>query len=93
MAADDPPIERRSDARPIVHKAGTISSGNQSIECTIRNQHAQGAELRVDAEADIPETFMLHVPADGVTYRAVLRWRKKERVGVQFYASGVRLWP
>lgn len=90
MTADDPPIERRSDARPTVLKEGTITGENLSIGCTVRNQHAQGAELRVDPEAVIPNSFTLHVPADGASYRAVLRWRRNERVGVQFYVSGVR---
>ncbi|WP_082222398.1 PilZ domain-containing protein [Mesorhizobium loti] len=90
MTADDPPIERRSHVRPTVLKEGTINGENVSIGCTIRNQHAHGAELRVDPEAVIPHTFVLHVPADGASYRAAVRWRRKERLGVQLYASGVR---
>jgi hypothetical protein len=30
---------------------------------------------------------LLFVPADGVAYQAVVRWRKKERLGVQFYGT------
>ncbi|WP_352784490.1 hypothetical protein [Mesorhizobium sp. M0643] len=35
-------------------------------------------------EALVPEHFLLYVPTDGVAYRSVLRWRRNDRVGVQF---------
>ncbi|PBB47224.1 PilZ domain-containing protein, partial [Mesorhizobium loti] len=33
----------------------------------------------------VPERFVLLVHVDGARYRAVVRWRKKERLGVQIY--------
>ncbi|QKC86352.1 PilZ domain-containing protein [Mesorhizobium sp. NZP2077] len=82
---DDPPIERRSHLRTAVLKDGAIITGDVKIACSVRNQHAHGAELRVDPGVVVPERFVLHVRADGVEYRAVVRWRKNERLGVQIY--------
>jgi len=79
----DPPIERRSHSRNLVLKEATIHSGDASINCLVCNQHAHGAELRVKADIEIPDRFVLHVPVDQTSYRAVVRWRRKERLGVQ----------
>ena len=77
--------------KPRVHrqrvlKGGSILSGinNSAINCTIRNMHRNGAELRVPLDARIPQEFLLYVPVDGVGYRAFVRWRKLDRVGVAF---------
>ena len=82
---DDPPIERRSLPRAAVLKDGTIITEDVKIACSVRNQHAHGAELRVEPGVVVPERFVLYVPADGVEYRAVVRWRKNERLGVQIH--------
>ncbi|TPN75991.1 PilZ domain-containing protein [Mesorhizobium sp. CU2] len=88
-----PKVERRLHAREFVLKDATIVADNVRIACSVRNQHEHGAELRVDPNALIPERFLLDVPADAITYRAVARWRRNERLGVQLYANAVRLTP
>ncbi|WP_095091357.1 PilZ domain-containing protein [Mesorhizobium sophorae] len=85
MSPIDPPVERRSDARGIVLKEATIITDDAKISCSVRNQHVHGAELRVDPGVTIPDRFVLHVPADDASYRAVVRWRRNERLGVQIY--------
>ncbi len=67
-------------------KGATIILGirNSEISCTIRNQTAAGAELKVPLEARIPHTFLLYVPVDGIAYRSEVRWQKNDRVGVAF---------
>lgn len=40
--------------------------------------------MKVSPDARVPAEFLLYVPVDGVAYRATLRWREKDRVGVQF---------
>jgi hypothetical protein len=77
---------RNREHRPRVLKGATIISGAKlsEISCVVRNQHCDGAELKVPLEAPVPETFLLYVPIDGVAYRAILRWRRNDRVGVQF---------
>ncbi|MER8503624.1 PilZ domain-containing protein [Mesorhizobium sp. M0833] len=78
--------ETRRDHRQRVLKRATIiiSITSSEISCTMRNQHAGGAELKLPAETRIPTEFLLYVPVDGVAYRSVVRWRKNEKVGIQF---------
>ena len=85
MNSTGPPIERRSHARGIVLKDATIIIDDVNIVCSVRNQHVHGAELRIEPGVLVPDRFVLHVPADEASYRAVVRWRRNERLGVQFY--------
>ncbi|MFD1988330.1 PilZ domain-containing protein [Mesorhizobium newzealandense] len=85
MSPTDPRPERRSHPRGIVLKGATIITDDANISCSVRNQHHHGAELRVDPGLTIPDRFVLHVPADDTSYRAVVRWRRNERLGVQIY--------
>ncbi|MBZ9794073.1 PilZ domain-containing protein [Mesorhizobium sp. ES1-4] len=79
----EPPIERRSHLREVVLKDAFIITQDGEIGCAVRNQHEHGAELRVAAGAEVPDSFRLRVPLDGATYRAEVRWRKGERLGIQ----------
>ena len=73
----------------ILDNAEIITSiHNSEIACVVRNQHTSGAELKVAADAIIPERFSLYVPVDGVAYEALVRWRRNDRVGVQFTGTG-----
>lgn len=81
-AANKPPRERRNR----VLKGASIITGvnNSEISVTVRNQNSGGAELRVPADARVPERFLLYIPVDGIGYRSIVRWRRNDRVGVQF---------
>ena len=85
--ASYPETERRLLAREFVLKEATIIAGAVRIGCSVRNQHEQGAELRVAADTGIPERFLLEVPADDTTYRALVRWRRNDRIGVALYSN------
>jgi hypothetical protein len=39
-----------------------VDLSKSEISCTIRNQHSNGAELRVPLGANIPAEFTLYVP-------------------------------
>ncbi|TGS80988.1 PilZ domain-containing protein, partial [Mesorhizobium sp. M2D.F.Ca.ET.178.01.1.1] len=67
-------------------KCGSIITGiqNSEISCTLRNQNDGGAELKVAPDAHVPDRFLLYVPVDGVAYPSEVRWRRNDRVGVQF---------
>jgi hypothetical protein len=84
----DDSTETRSH-RPRVLKGGTIIFGpnNSEVSCTVRNQHAGGAELQVCPEARAPVEFLLYVPVDGVAYRSVVKWRRKDRIGVEILGT------
>ncbi len=78
--------EHRRERRQRVLKRATIvlCLEKSEITCTIRNQNSGGAELMVPLEAVVPTEFLVYVPVDGIAYRAVIRWRRKDRIGVQF---------
>jgi hypothetical protein len=84
MVANDQ--DNRREYRQRVLKGATIiiNLSKPEIRCTIRNQHANGAELHVAADNNIPSEFVLFVPTDGTAYRCEKQWRKGERVGVRF---------
>jgi hypothetical protein len=85
MAAPAESKPEREHRRRVLKGAAILSGiANSAVTCTIRNMHANGAELVVPVEARVPEEFLLYVPADGIGYRATLRWRKLDRCGVQF---------
>ncbi|UCI06409.1 PilZ domain-containing protein [Mesorhizobium sp. B1-1-8] len=84
MEPSEPRKERRLHQRETVFKTATIMT-DPTINCSVRNQHERGAELLVPAESLVPDRFLLKVPADGTIYQAVARWRRRERLGVQFY--------
>lgn len=69
-----------------VLKGATILRGpkESEVSCTVRNQHEDGAEIQVSGETALPERFLLYVSADNTAYRAVVRWRKGTKVGLQF---------
>ena len=69
------PVER--ERRQRVLKGGSILTDIDvsTVNCTIRNMHGGGAELRVDPAAIVPERFLLYVPTDQICYQCELRWR------------------
>jgi hypothetical protein len=81
--------EPQRDRRPRVLKGGTIITGiqNSEVSVMVRNQHESGAELKVPLEARVPDRFLLYVPLDGIAYRCEVRWRRNDRVGVQFIGT------
>jgi hypothetical protein len=81
-----PEATREREHRRRVLKGASILSGinNSVVYCTIRNMHSNGAELIVPVEARVPSDFLLYVPADAISYRSTLRWRKLDRCGVSF---------
>ena len=82
-------MELRQQQRRRVLKGATIISNNQSeLSCLIRNQSADGAELKISPEMQVPSAFRLYVPTDGVAYNCELIWRRGERAGVRLMGAG-----
>jgi hypothetical protein len=76
--------ERRRTQRQRVLKAGTISFGGASIDCTIRNLTSLGASLNVASPVGIPDKFVLIVRSDDTTRQCIVVWRKEKQIGVAF---------
>ncbi len=73
------------ELRRRVLKQGTIIRGLNYSEapCIIRNMSANGAELKVGVDQEVPEEFLLYVRHDGRGYRCRQCWREGTRVGIQ----------
>ncbi|RWA68978.1 PilZ domain-containing protein [Mesorhizobium sp.] len=82
MAENEP----RGKHRQRVLKGAAILTGinNSEVACTVRNMHPGGAELKVPIEACVPDQFLLYVATDGIGYKAIIRWRHEDRIGVEF---------
>jgi hypothetical protein len=87
--AQDGNPHRRARRRARVLKGASILNGVDAseIKCTIRNMHEDGAELQLPAEVVVPNEFLLYVPLDGIAYKAVVRWRAGNRIGVMFVGT------
>jgi hypothetical protein len=60
---------------------------NSTLDCAIRNISETGARLVLSDSVTLPQEFDLHVPHRGRTYRARLRWRDADSVGVELFAN------
>jgi hypothetical protein len=76
--------EHRIATRRRVLKAGSISFGGGTIDCTVRNISDTGAALEVVTPLFIPDRFKLIVQSDGLDRPCHVVWRRERRMGVAF---------
>ncbi|WP_336486775.1 PilZ domain-containing protein [Methylobacterium nigriterrae] len=78
--------ELRKEARQRVFLKGRIifNNGASSMDCLVRDFSPSGARLALSETATLPEIFDLFVPQKDRTYRAMLRWRRSDGVGITF---------
>src|SRR5262245_44846872 len=76
----------RKESRRKVLKDGKIVSHklHGAIDARIRNLSESGALLEIPLTTHAPDSFELVVVASGMLYPAVARWRKGNRLGVEF---------
>lgn len=79
-------VEQRKQPRLRVLLKGRIyfNNGSSSIDCLVRDMSATGARLMLSETATLPEKFDLYIPQKERTYRASLRWRREDGIGVTF---------
>lgn len=79
-------MEQREQPRLRVLLKGRIqfNNGSSSIDCLVRDMSATGARLMLSETATLPEKFDLYIPQKERTYRASLRWRREDGIGVTF---------
>jgi DNA-binding response OmpR family regulator len=89
-AVAEPPrphgVERRQHRRFATLKTGEITykNGESPVSCIILNLSYGGAEVRfLDADFDCPPEFALKLEA-GPIQNCEVRWRRGDKVGVQF---------
>jgi hypothetical protein len=76
--------EHRIAPRRRVLKAGSISFGGGTFDCTVRNISETGAALEVVTPLFIPDKFTLIVPSDGLSRPCRVVWRRERRIGIMF---------
>ena len=75
---------RRRGSRILLEGKIVSLGGTIVIDVKIRDMSATGAILRMPLNVNLPENFSLLVVADGKFYPAEKRWRKGERLVIQF---------
>jgi hypothetical protein len=78
--------EHRRETRQRVFLKGRIvfNNGSSSFDCLVRDMSSSGARLVMSDAATLPEVFDLYIPQKDRTYRATLRWRREDGIGVTF---------
>jgi hypothetical protein len=78
--------EHRRETRQRVFLKGRIvfNNGSSSFDCLVRDMSSSGARLVMSDATTLPEAFDLYIPQKDRTYRAILRWRREDGIGVTF---------
>jgi hypothetical protein len=76
--------DNRVTQRQKVIKAGTISFDGSGIDCLVRNMSVRGANLEVESQIGIPNSFDLVINAEHSNQHCHIVWRKARRIGVAF---------
>ena len=77
--------DNRSKQRRRIYKAGKIVFGlGGGIDATVRNISDTGALLQVESVLDVPNDFVLAIPAEGFKRRCKIAWRRPTTLGVRF---------
>jgi hypothetical protein len=85
METFDAMSEKRSGQRWLTCLKGQVqTSVGNSVECYIRDFSSEGARLEVSAGAVLPENIHLYFPLKEATFRARVRWRNANEIGVAF---------
>ncbi|MDO9440029.1 MAG: PilZ domain-containing protein, partial [Beijerinckiaceae bacterium] len=78
--------DKRKEARQRTFLKGRIifNNGASSMDCLVRDLSSIGARLALTETATLPDLFDLFIPQKERTYRASLRWRRTDGIGVAF---------
>ena len=84
--------EHRRETRQRVFLKGRIvfNNGSSSFDCLVRDMSATGARLMMSDATTLPDAFDLYIPQKERTYRATLRWRREDGIGVTFLDEQAR---
>ncbi|WP_019904357.1 PilZ domain-containing protein [Methylobacterium sp. 77] len=78
--------DNRREPRQRTFLKGRIifNNGASSMDCLVRDMSATGARLALSETATLPEVFELFIPQKERTYKASLRWRRTDGIGIAF---------
>ena len=76
--------EKRDTHRQQILKAGMISFDGSGIDCLVRKMSSYGANLEVESQIGIPNSFDLVVDTELSNHHCRVVWRKARRIGIAF---------
>lgn len=82
--------ERRKEGRSRSYLGGqaAFNHRNSTMDCLIRNISPSGAKLDVsDGHSTVPDEFELSIPVKSGHFRAHIRWRRNDELGVALMPS------
>src|SRR6476620_10743100 len=77
-------VEKRGTQRQPILKAGTILFDGSGIDCLVRNMSGEGANLEVESQIGITNSFDLVIDSEHSNHQCHVVWRKARRIGVAF---------
>lgn len=77
---------KRAETRTRTFLRGRIvfNNGNSTFDCVVRDLSPLGAKLVLTEAATLPDIFELHILNKEAKYRAQIRWRQADQIGVRF---------
>lgn len=79
--------------RSILGARVIFANGNSSMDCLIRDISPSGARLELGSSVTVPDRFDLFVPQKSRTFRAAIKWRRLNEIGVVFETDDQTLAP
>jgi hypothetical protein len=76
--------EKRGTQRRQTLTAGTISFDGSGIDCLVRKMSGYGANLEVESQIGIPNSFDLVIDTEPGNHHCHVVWRKARRIGIAF---------
>jgi len=76
--------DKRDSQRQHVLKAGTILFDGSGTDCLVRKMSLGGANLEVESQTVIPDSFDLVIDVEHNSQHCHVVWRKARRIGVAF---------
>jgi hypothetical protein len=77
---------RRHSLRMTIDREASLSTldGSHIRSCRLRNLSARGARVLIDDHADLPDSIVLHLLGDGVSWPCRIVRRQAGEIGVLF---------
>jgi hypothetical protein len=90
-ASDDGPlmergVERRGERRDVFGERATLLFGRAAIDCTVLDMSSNGARVRLNSPAIVPEQLILRLH-HGEAFMARRLWSLREQIGLLFNSA------
>ena len=79
--------EKRTSPRWVTCLKGQVRVSGNSTACLIRDFSAEGARIELPEGAVLPDDFDFYFPLKQATFRARVRWRRDNELGLSFEAA------